>query len=317
MGEEIREGPQAIASGLAALGGEKLERPRGVVIFARGSSDNAAIYGRYVIEALAGVPVVLGAPSLATIYRAPTNLCNWLAVGVSQSGQTQEIVECLQWARRQGAATAAITNDPDSRLAGEVATTIELRCGAEHAVAATKTFLGECAALAALAYSWSERNPNDTALIEAAESTLATPTDDDLVDSFAKAGALLVLGRGYRYPIALEISLKLMEACRIWAVGMSWADLLHGPITALPPGASCLLLADRESLRGSYESIRDRLALAGAEIVTSQSMEHETIEEPLLPILDALALQRPILEAALRRGLDPDRPAGLTKVTQT
>jgi glucosamine--fructose-6-phosphate aminotransferase (isomerizing) len=98
---------------------------------------------------------------------------------------------------------------------------------------------------------------------------------------------------------------------------MSWADLLHGPITAVPPGSSCLLLPDRESLSGSYRTIRARLEEAGAELLEGPSVRAEGIAEPLLPLLDAVALQRPVLRAARRRGLDPDRPLGLTKVTQT
>lgn len=317
MSAEIREGPAAIASAAAAAEAALPPRPRGVVVFARGSSDHAAIYGRYLVEALAGIPVVLGAPSLATVYRAPTDLDGWLAIGVSQSGETREIVACLEWAREQGAETMAITNDPASRLAAEADAAIDLGCGEERAVAATKTFLAESAALAALAYGWSGERVDWGALVDEASAAVEAPADTALVEELSRVETLVVLGRGFRYPIALEISLKLMEACRVWAVGMSWADLLHGPIAAVPPGASCLLLPDRQSLAESGRAIEVRLEDAGARVLSPRPLATGQVEEPLLPLLEALAIQRSILEAALRRGLDPDQPQGLTKVTQT
>lgn len=316
MAAEIAQGPAAIGAAAAAVPAG-LRRPAGIVIFARGSSENAAFYGRYLLEALAGIPVALGIPSLATAYRAETKLDGWLAIGVSQSGRTEEIVSCLRWARERGAETLAITNDPGSRLAAEADAEVDLASGEELAVAATKTFLAECAALASLAYGWSPQRADWDAVVDAARRVLESPQDEDLVEALAGADDLVVLGRGFRYPIAREVSLKLMEACRVWAVAMSWADLLHGPITAVPPGSSCLLLPDRESLADSYRAIRARLEAAGAELLAAPAARVDGIPEPLLGLLDAVALQRPILEAARRRGLDPDRPQGLTKVTQT
>src|SRR3954468_447511 len=126
MATEIGEGAAAMVSAFAAAGEALPPRPRGVVLFARGSSDNAAVYGRYLVEDLAGVPVMLGAPSLATAYDAGTDLSGWLAIGVSQSGATREIVDCLEWARARGAETLAITNDPASQLAAEAQIAIDL-----------------------------------------------------------------------------------------------------------------------------------------------------------------------------------------------
>jgi glutamine---fructose-6-phosphate transaminase (isomerizing) len=317
MAGEIREGPGAIASAAAAAADVLTPRPRGIVIFARGSSDHAAIYGRYAIELLAGIPVVLGAPSLATVYGAPTELDGWLAIGVSQSGETREIVACLEWARQRGAGTMAITNDPTSQLAAAAEVALDLGCGEERAVAATKTFIAESAALAALAYGWSAQRADWAALVEAAEAAVAAPADPALVESLSSTDVLAVLGRGFRFPIALEIALKLMEACRLWAVGMSWADLLHGPIAALPRGARCLLLPDHGSLAESSRAVEARLEAAGATVLTPPPLPDAGVGEPLMPLLEALAMQGPILEAARRRGLDPDQPQGLTKVTQT
>jgi glucosamine--fructose-6-phosphate aminotransferase (isomerizing) len=318
MAREIGEGPAAIASAVRAVADIRPARPRGIVVFARGTSDHAAIYGRYVIEAIAGVPVVLGAPSLATVYDAPTDLRDWLAIGVSQSGATREIVSCLDWARTRGAATIGITNDPSSELSIRADMAIDLGCGEERAVAATKTFIAECAALAALGYFWAQSAPNWDDVVGAGEAMMSASLDESVVEMMAGADVLAVLGRGYRYPIALEMALKLMEACRLWAVGMSWADLLHGPITAVPPGAACILLEDRNLLADSARAFRTRLEAAGARVVVPQALPRlDGITEPIVPLIEAMSLQRAILVAARDRGLDPDRPEGLTKVTQT
>jgi glutamine---fructose-6-phosphate transaminase (isomerizing) len=318
MEREIGEGPAAIASAVAAAAEIRPARPRGIVVFARGTSDHAAIFGRYVIEAIAGVPVVLGAPSLATVYDAPTDLRGWLAIGVSQSGETREIVTCLRWARMRGAETIGITNDPGSELATHADMAIDLGCGEERAVAATKTFVAECAALAALGYFWAETAPDWDAVVAAGEAAIAAPLDESVVEVMAGADVLAVLGRGYRYPIALEMALKLMEACRLWAVGMSWADLLHGPIAAVPPGASCVLLEDRGLLAEPSRAFAERLDAAGARVVVPEPPPRlGRIEESIAPLIEAMFLQRAILVASRSRGLDPDRPEGLTKVTQT
>jgi glucosamine--fructose-6-phosphate aminotransferase (isomerizing) len=318
MAREIGEGPAAIASAVRAVAEIRPSRPRGIVVFARGTSDHAAIYGRYVIEAIAGVPVVLGAPSLATVYDAPTDLRGWLAIGVSQSGETREIVSCLRWARTRGAETIGLTNDPESELATRADIAVDLGCGEEHAVAATKTFIAECAALAALGYFWADTAPNWEAVVSAGEAVIAAPVDENVVEMMAGAEVLAVLGRGFRYPVALEMALKLMEACRLWAVGMSWADLLHGPIAAVPPGASCLLLEDQGVLAEPSRAFRARLEAAGARVVAPEPLrEMHGVNEPILPLIEAMFLQRAILAAARSRGLDPDRPEGLTKVTQT
>lgn len=317
MEAEIREVPQSILSAARAAGDAGLTRPSGIVLFARGSSDHAALYGRYVIEALAGVPVMLGAPSLATAYRAPTDLRDWLAIGVSQSGETREIAECLSWARERGAAAAAITNAPDSPLAQGVDVAIDLGCGLERAVVATKSFVAECTALAAIGYGWSSREPDWKQVHEAGERVLAAAPDQALTDAIVEAEFMAVLGRGFRYPLALEIALKIMEACGRWAAGMSWADLLHGPIAALPRGSTCLLLNESGALSDSADRVLSRLAEAGVHPYVLGTPAAEDVQEPLRPLLDAIPAQLAVLAASRRLGLNPDSPAGLTKVTQS
>jgi glucosamine--fructose-6-phosphate aminotransferase (isomerizing) len=317
MEAEIREVPQAIVSATRAAADAAVPRPSGVVLFARGSSDHAALYGRYVIEALAGVPVMLGAPSLATAYRAPTDLRGWLAIGVSQSGETREIAECLSWASERGAAPAAITNAPDSPLAQNADVAIDLGCGMERAVVATKSFVAECAALAAIGYGWSSREPDWERVRETGERILGVAADRALTDAIVEADFMAVLGRGFRFPLALEIALKIMEACGRWAAGMSWADLLHGPIAALPRGSTCLLLNESGPLSNSEQRVLSRLAEGGVHPYVLGTSAAEEVEEPLRPLLDALPAQLAVLAASRRLGLNPDSPAGLTKVTQS
>jgi glutamine---fructose-6-phosphate transaminase (isomerizing) len=317
MESEIHEVPQAIGVAARAAEDVGLRQPSGVVLFARGSSDHAALYGRYVIEALAGIPVMLGAPSLATVYRAPTDLRGWLAIGVSQSGETREIAECLSWASERGATPAAITNAPHSQLAREVDVAIDLGCGVERAVVATKSFVAECAALASIAYGWGSRDPDWEQVVEIGKRAVETPPDQALVQAILEAEFTTVLGRGFGFPLALEIALKIMEACGRWATGMSWADLVHGPIAALPPQSTCLMLNESGALSASAHRLLVRLAEAGIHPYVLGMPAAEQVDEPLRPLLDSLPAQLAVLAASRRLGLDPDSPVGLTKVTQS
>jgi glutamine---fructose-6-phosphate transaminase (isomerizing) len=318
MESEILEQPRALAAAVEAAEALALPRAAAVVLFARGSSENAALYGRYLLEAVAGMPVVLGAPSLATLYGAPTDLDGWLAVGVSQSGETREIADCLRWARGRGARTLAVTNAAGSLLDSVADGTLVLGSSPERAVAATKTFTGECAALAALAYGWAEARPDWSAVHATLERAAAADPDEELVSLLASQRFALVLGRGYHVPLAQELALKLMEACGTWASGMSWADLVHGPIAAVPPNANCLVLPPGGPPGVSAGDVERRLRLAGLHVFRLESPADGTpMDQPLRPLVDAFPVQLAILAAARRLGLDPDAPSGLTKVTQT
>jgi glucosamine--fructose-6-phosphate aminotransferase (isomerizing) len=318
MEAEIREQPRAFAAAVAAARAVDVPRPTAVVLFARGTSDNAALYGRYVLEGVAGLPVMLGAPSLANLYDAPTDLSGWLAVSVSQSGATREIADCLAWAEDHGAATLAVTNEPASLLASVAAQTVVLGSGPERAVAATKTYTAECAALAALAYAWSERTADWPAVQAALDEAAQAEPDLALAEALGAAPFALVLGRGFGLPLAHEIALKLMEACGVWATGMSWADLLHGPIAAVPEGTSCLVLPGGAPLVDSAHELTGRLERAGIRARDlPPAAGTEALEPALRPLVDALPAQLAVLAAGRSLGHDPDAPAGLTKVTQT
>jgi glucosamine--fructose-6-phosphate aminotransferase (isomerizing) len=319
METEIAQQPEAVARVAARAAKLGLERPIGVVLYARGTSDHAATYGRYVIESVAGVPVMLGAPSLTSSYHTATRLYGWLAVGVSQSGETNEIATCLAWAASCGAATLAITNDPSSTIAEVAHETLDLGCGEEKAVVATKTFTAECAALAAVGYGWSGRGCDWEPVVSSLNSAVSAPLDERLVDALANAQLGLVLGRGFRYALAGELALKIMEACGVWACAMSWADLMHGPIAAVPEMATTIILPGPSAIEASYEPVSHRLASLGIStyLLASRQAHPERTPAALSPLIDGVFGQRIVLAAARARGRNPDRPSGLTKVTQT
>ncbi|HEX7291612.1 MAG TPA: SIS domain-containing protein [Conexibacter sp.] len=315
MRADIAEQPRAARAAVDAAEQalRHLPRPRGVILFGRGTSEHAALYGRYLLETRTALPALVGSPSVATLYGARLDLDGWLAVGVSQSGETREIADCLRWATTRRARTCAITNDAESPLAREADVAVTLNAGPERAVAATKTFTAQCVALAVLAGGWADAATDWPRLVEAIDAATQRQPPAEVVEALAEAELLVALARGLHVPIALELALKAMEGCQVWATGASWADLLHGPIAALPGRATVLTLRAGE-LGGDP---RERLRAAGHHVVDLAGERLPAGLEHLQPIVDLIAGQRAVLEAARRRGTDPDRPPGLTKVTQT
>lgn len=340
MASEVAEQPAALERTLDALLPlrERLRElagdARDVLLVARGSSDNAAVYGRYLLEVHARRRAALAAPSIATHYAARLDLSDALVVSVSQSGGTQEIVDTQAWAVFCGARTVAVTNVADSPLAAAADLTLVTRAGAERAVPATKTYTTQCAAMAVLG----------TALA-------ADPTslDDDLarvpeqvqrlldrragveaaVDGLAAARDVLVSGRGLVMGTALEVALKLEETCLRGVRGLSYADLRHGPIAVVDADVVAVLVsaADGPVVGGMTDVARDlasrgarTLAIGGDRALAAACTWH--VPGPDLPeTLAPLALVVPgqlVVEALARRlGLDPDAPRGLSKITQT
>ena len=221
-------------------------RPQARLIVARGSSDHAAVYGRYLLELATRRPVALAAPSLFTRYGAETDASGWLVVGVSQSGKTPEIVDVVERLRATGGHAIAITNNGDSPLAEAAETVIELGAGAENAVPATKTFTAQMAAFAVLANALGDVPWDDTELA-AVPDAVAGVLDDpagmaELADRWAEIDQLVVTARGWMLSAALETALKVRETALVSAQGFSVADFLHGPIAAVDPGAPVLAL---------------------------------------------------------------------------
>jgi glucosamine--fructose-6-phosphate aminotransferase (isomerizing) len=255
-------------------------------------------------------------------------------VALSQSGATQEIIDTLAWARDCGAATLAITNGAGSPLTQTADLTFLTRAGSEQAVPATKTYTTQLAALAVLALSLgADRDPGELRAVPEAVAAMLDPAPDfaDIVAELAgePVTGVVVSGRGLAYSAALELALKLKEACYLHAMGLSWADLLHGPIAVVDPATPAILLAadSGPALAGTVELAR-RVTAAGARAygigggrrlaaACSRSLPGPALPEWLAPM--GLIVPGQLLTEALARrlGLDPDRPRGLSKITQT
>src|SRR3954447_16589779 len=253
MREEIFEQPDALARTLEGLAEvrQRLRRVRNdvdrVVFFARGSSDNVAIYGRYVCEVTVGIPAALGAPSVATVYHRALDLRRTLVVTISQSGRTEEMVDVADWARRCGATTLAVTNTAGSPLADAVDLPVVTDAGAERAVPATKTFTSGLLAIAGVAEALSGARPFGDALQaipEQAAGLLDRAAEaEHLAMLLAPCASLTVIGRGFSLATAVEIALKVEEACGLPAAGLSSADLQPGPLAAVHEGTAVLVTA--------------------------------------------------------------------------
>ncbi len=340
MAYEIREQPEALARTLDALlplRGRVRALADGcddVLLVARGSSDNAGVYGRYLLEIHSQHAASLAAPSLATHYRVERDLRRTLVVSLSQSGTTDEIVETQAWAAAHGARTVAIANDGASQLATEADLALVTAAGPELAVPATKSYTAQLAAVAVLAdalgpsgrslESELRRTPEQLARLLAAPDSVAAA-----VELLAAPAPTLVSGRGLVYGTALEIALKLEETCLQSVRGLSYADLRHGPIAVVDPDLVAILVsaADGPMLSGMITLAED-LTERGARILgiggdaTFAGACDLRLPGPDLPELVAplgliLPAQLTVEALARRRGLDPDAPRGLSKVTQT
>ena len=342
MGQEIAEQPAALRATIDSLlprAGEVTSlarQTRQVLFIARGTSDNAAVYGSYLIQAFGGRLTTLAQPSIATTYRSRLDLSGVLAVALSQSGQTEEIVETLTWARDCGARTLAITNGAGSALAEAADVAFLTEAGGERAVPATKTFTTQLAALAVLAIGLgAELDPRELQAVPAeVQAILDKSADlsadlDAMVAELAGVQGVVVSGRGLAYSAALELALKLKEACYLHAMGLSYADLLHGPIAVVDARTPAIILAAESgpTLAGSVDLAR-RVAGAGARAygigggdrlasACVRALPGPRLPEWLAPI--GLIVPGQLLTEALSRrlGIDPDSPRGLSKITQT
>ena len=340
MAQEIAEQPEAVRRTLAALVPQReavarLFRGRRRVLFvARGSSDNAAIYGRYLLETHAGVSGGLASPSVATHYRTRLDLSDALVVSVSQSGATEEIVATQAWARDCGAATIAVANVADSPLVAAADLALVTQAGPEVAVPATKTYLAQLVAMAVLGTALApDPTALDTDLDRVAgevERLLASRAGvDDAVATLRDASYAVVSGRGLLMGTALETALKLEETCLRPVRGYSYADLRHGPISVVTSGMTAVLVAAQDGplLAPMVELARD-LAGRGATTVgiggdggfadaCTFHVPGPDLPEALAP-LGAIVPAQLVVEALARAlGLDPDNPRGLAKVTTT
>jgi glutamine---fructose-6-phosphate transaminase (isomerizing) len=303
------------------------EQLTGITLVARGSSDNAAVYGRYLLETATGKPISLAAPSLHTLYDIDVDYRGQLVIAVSQSGATPEIVRTLQALQEAGGRGLAITNDPHSPLARAAAETVELEMGVERAVPATKTVTGQLAAFAIIAAALG-RAPFTHEQLIAVPHSVQSVLDDQApataaAQELAGASQLIVVARGYLFAAALETALKIKETCSLLADGYSAADLRHGPIAAVTRGLPVLALctdgpahADVASLVQEMRARRANVLVVGSGDRADVSLPGD-VPEPLAPIVAVVRGQQLAHELAIALGYDPDSPPGLSKVTAT
>ncbi len=334
MFQEAADAPAAVRSQLAANRdavlelGEALRRfaPRAVVTCARGSSDHAATYARYLIETRTGLLASSAAPSVSSLYSARADLESVLFIAISQSGASPDLLAATRAARAAGAFVIALVNVTDSPLASAASRTIPLRAGPETGIAATKSFIATLAAIAQLVGSWMQDAELRDALDAAPdELTRAWALDwSAAIEPLRLATSLFVVARGLGLGIAQEAALKLKETCGLHAEAFSSAELRHGPVAMVGPGFPVLAFAQHDEALADVEALAAELAGYGAQVLLAGSSVPGTLELPALdahpaiePMLLIQAFYRFASALAPARGRDADRPPNLRKVTET
>jgi glutamine---fructose-6-phosphate transaminase (isomerizing) len=342
MLEEIRQQPAVLERTLSAelrrmVGFKRRlakKRPRLVVLVARGTSDNAALFGRYLLEITTGIPVSLAAPSITTIYETHVNYSDALVVGISQSGESTDTNEVLTQARLRGALTLGITNEKASALTEIAEHVFLVHAGREKSVAATKTYTGQMMLLYLLAYALGAQiRTEDLARIPAdvdgalrMESEIAA-----LSERYRFMRNAVVVGRGLNYANAFEFALKMMETCYVVAERFSSADFLHGPIALVEPNFPVFAFAPPGLTWPSISQTLDKLRGLKAEILAITDKGNpeaaaratrvislpRRIKEVFTPIPYIVPAQLMAAHLAAQKGIDPDHPRTLNKVTLT
>jgi len=300
--------------------------PAGVGFLARGSSDNAALLGRYAVEVATGLPTCLIAPSVLTAFGGqPSGFAGWLVVALSQSGETPEIVDLADRYRAAGATVVAITNDAGSGLARAADVTVALEAGRELAVPATKTVTAQQLATLAVGAALGGRTvvPDLSRLADRVETVLAdTAPVEECAARLAASRRLAVVARGLCYPAARETALKLQETTGAMAHAFSTADFRHGPIAVCGPDTPALLMAGGGPADADTRAVAADLAQRSAPVVSVGSDPADDLGWPAGDgatdcLLATIRGQQLALSVSRRLGIDPDRPAGLRKVTAT
>ncbi len=303
------------------------------LIAARGSSDHAATYAKYAWTTLAGFPVALAAPSLLTMYKTQVRLAGALVVGISQSGQSPDIIAILEEGKRQGRPTLAITNDGSSPLASIADHVIELHAGQERSIAATKTYTAQLAVMAIFAATLSGNAEHLDALQQipsAMDYTLQLDSQlAQRVERYRYMDRCIVIGRGYNYATSIELALKLKELTYIMASAYSSADFRHGPIATIESGLPVFLVMPAGATFDDMLDLAIELKRREAELLVISESEqalslartalpiYPGVPEWLTPLITIIPGQLFALNLALTKGLNPDVPRGLHKVTKT
>jgi len=324
----LRENQNEVASLATFL---RRNPPPFALTIARGSSDHAALYGKYLLESLLGVVCSSAIPSVTTVYGANLGVNKALAIALSQSGESPDLLEVTRQARRAGALTVAFVNKVGSPLAQAAEVVFPLWADTEEAVAATKSYLATLAGLAQLVAYWAEDKSLKEALTLLPEA-LYKAADADWsggLEPLVEADSSLVVGRGYAFAIAHELALKFKETSALHAEAMSGAELLHGPVALVETGFPLLLLAPRDrplpGMLGLLENLRTKgghLLVASSE-ASALDLAHTPLPLPtkVHPVLDSLLLAQAFYpfaaQLSVARGFNPDAPRNLSKVTRT
>lgn len=311
-----------------------IDKPQNIFIAARGTSDNAARYAKYIWGVNNQIPVALAAPSLFSVYKKPPTLSDHLVIGISQSGESPDILAVIQEANQQGCQTLAITNQPTSPLAVNSDYVINIHAGPELSVAATKSYTAQLAVIAMLSAAWGDHSDHwdeINRISDQIHKILESESQLQIYSSrYRYMDQCVVLGRGYNYATAFEWSLKMKELSYVVAQPYSSADFQHGPIALISQGFPVFAIAssgavyqDMEvllrKLKGEHRSdlflisdSRDLLSLADCPVPIP-----ENIPEWLSPIVGIIPAQLFCYHLTLVKGMDPDAPRGLSKVTLT
>jgi glucosamine--fructose-6-phosphate aminotransferase (isomerizing) len=323
----VRAQTEANRAKYARLGRElRAHQPRAVITCGRGSSDHAAMFARYLIETRIGVLTTSAAPSVHSVYKTRQDLRQCLFLVISQSGKSPDLLAAAQAARNGGATVVALINAADSPLAHTAHYTLPLLAGPELCVAATKSFLASLSAILALVAAWSDSAELQSAL-EDAPALLAEAWALDwgaALPQLIPSEHLYVVARGLGLGIAREIALKFKETCGLHAEAFSGADVQHGPCALLDRGFGALLLGQHDETRPGVEALGIELAARGVPVLAAGVSPHGAIVLPTVaahPAIEGMLLAqtcyRLMTQVSAARGIDPDHPAYLTKVTET
>ncbi|HMJ38209.1 MAG TPA: SIS domain-containing protein [Verrucomicrobiae bacterium] len=338
--DEIAEQPEVASrllrqsrDAVAAIGARiRAIRPRGYVIAARGSSDHAALYAKYLFGVRNRALVALAAPSLFTHYARPPHLEGQCVIGISQSGASPDVVSVLEEARRQGALTVAISNDSESPLGKAAEYVLTLGAGPERSVPASKTYTASLLALALISQAVDPDVAFESGLTMVPEAMAkALEMDSDLEKLVAPLNGTraIVLGRGFNFSTAEELALKLMETSYVMARAWSVADFEHGPIAVVEAGIPIVVVDGGGAVATSMGSIRERVGAKGCPVVQLVDGKMSDVDpsttvqvasglpEELTPISLAVLAQLLAYRVAVARGFDPDSPREIRKVTRT
>jgi glucosamine--fructose-6-phosphate aminotransferase (isomerizing) len=301
-------------------------KPRAFVTCARGSSDNAATFAKYLIESRAGVLTSSAAPSVSSLYEAQPDLRGVVCLAISQSGKSPDLLASVEAAKRGGALVIALCNSTESPLAGLADHLVPLCAGVEMSVAATKSYIVSLSAVLHLVASWTRDQQLLDALLQSPDQLMQAWTLDwsEAVPALQEATNLYVVGRGFGLGLAQEVALKLKETCGLHAEAFSAAEVKHGPMALVRLGFPVLMLSQNDESRAGIAELASDFVLRGAQVLTAGIQVERALSLPTIaanpaiePMLMIQSFYRMATALAVARGFNPDKPPHLNKVTET